>query len=94
MVAAIGWLDGNGPVDAHEAEDYLAEPRSRCGLGRAAHLRRVAGARSRDCVPDRTVNAGDSGALTVTGEHVLTWAAAAQTAASRSLPGWGGGCVG
>jgi hypothetical protein len=25
----------------------------------------------------------------VTGEHALTWAAAAQKAASRSLPSWG-----
>jgi hypothetical protein len=40
------------------------------------------------CVPDQTVNQGDSRSLTGTPPRALTWAAAAQRAAGRSLPSW------
>ena len=37
---------------------------------------------------DRTVSDGNSGMLTVTNEHALTWPAAAPTTVRRSLPSW------
>jgi hypothetical protein len=39
-------------------------------------------------MPDRRVSDGVSEGLTATGEHALTWPAAAQKGTGRSLPSW------
>jgi len=73
---------------ATEGRTYQTGPTAMDDQPRMSVRHRTEAQRRARCVPDQAASDGVSAVVTVTGEHALTWTAAAQTVADRSLPSW------